>query len=135
MQDTTSVQKIWGMVTSSTLQASVFMGKNYSEFLRSITNTGKDLTMKQMSMVNDEDVISLSHAMLNVFSDSVLMSWKGESEPSIKFCLGGTVELVQKFITIQNIGHNRRKTDGIRVEYFPRIHYIAALQQSPRVHV
>ena len=24
---------------------------------------------------------------------------------------------------------------GIRVEYFPRIHHVAALQQSPRVHV
>ena len=27
--------------------------------------------------------------------------------------------MVQRFITIQNIGHNRRITDGIRVEYFP----------------
>ena len=30
---------------------------------------------------------------------------------------------------------NRRGVDGIRVEYFPSIHHIAALQQSPRVHV
>ena len=33
---------------SSTLQAPVFMGKNYLEFLHTIKNTGKDLTMKQM---------------------------------------------------------------------------------------
>ena len=33
---------------SSTLEAFVFMGKNYSENLHSIKNTGKDLTMKQM---------------------------------------------------------------------------------------
>ena len=32
---------------SSTLQASVFMGKNYSDNLHSIKNT-EDLTMKQM---------------------------------------------------------------------------------------
>ena len=35
-----------------------------------------------------------------------VMSWKGESEPDIKYCLGRTVGLV-------------RRTDGIRVEYFP----------------
>ena len=33
---------------SSTLQSSVFMGKNFLEILHSIQNTGKDLTMKQM---------------------------------------------------------------------------------------
>ena len=27
---------------------------------------------------------------------------------------------------MQNFGHNRRRTDEIRVEYFPRIHYIGA---------
>ena len=42
---------------------------------------------KQLSLVNDEEVISLSHAKVYVFSDSVL-SWKGESEPNIKYCLG-----------------------------------------------
>ena len=55
-----------------------------------------------------------------------VMSWKAESEPSIKYCSGRTVGLVQRFTTIQNFGHNRRRTDGIRVEYFPRIHHIAA---------
>ena len=75
---------------SSTLEASVFMGKNYSDNLHSIKNT-EDLTMKQKFdisekliseqmrsmecptsvgkilqgnnyLVNDEEVISLSHA-------------------------------------------------------------------------
>ena len=81
------------MFISSTLEASVFMGKNYLEILHSIKDTGKDLTMKQMfdisekliseqsdeiygistinwkdsswkylSLVGDEEVISLSHA-------------------------------------------------------------------------
>ena len=48
-----------------------------------------------------------------------VMSWKGESEPNIKFCVGTAVGLVQWFITKQNLGHNWRRTDGIRVEYFP----------------
>ena len=63
-----------------------------------------------------------------------VMSWKGESEPNIKYCLGATVGMVQRFITIQNFGHNRRRTDWIRVEYFPRIHCIGACPWSPKVH-
>ena len=103
---------IWGMFMSSTLQASVFMGKNYSENLHSIKNTGNKLTMKQMfdiseslivgqsdgifevtpiyredswkqlSLVNDEDVISLSHAKVYVFSDSVLCLGKVNQNPT-----------------------------------------------------
>ena len=78
------------------------MGKNHSENLHSIKNTGNNLTMKQMfdiseklivgqsdeiygvntinwddsswkqlSLVGDEEVISLSHAKVYLFSDSV----------------------------------------------------------------
>ena len=39
---------IWGLFKSSTSEASVFMGNEYSENLRSIKNTGNNLTMKQM---------------------------------------------------------------------------------------
>ena len=91
---------------SSTLEASVFMGKNYSENLHSIKNT-EDLTMKQMfdisekmivgqsdeifgvtpilwedskwkhfSLVSDEEVISLSYAKVYVFFRFCVMSWK-----------------------------------------------------------
>ena len=44
-QDSDKHSLIWRMFMSSTLQASVFMGKNYLEILHSIKNTGKDLTM------------------------------------------------------------------------------------------
>ena len=64
-----------------------------------------------------------------------IMPWKGKSEPTIKYCLGWQVDVVQEFTTIQNFGQNWWRTNGIRVEYFPRIHHIAALQQSPGVHV
>ena len=63
-----------------------------------------------------------------------VMPWQSESEPNIKYFLGATVELVQRIITIQNLEHNRRTTDGIRVAYFPRIHYIGACPWSPKVH-
>ena len=98
---------------SSTLEASVFLGKNYSDNLHSIKNTGKDLTpnhmfdiseklvveksdkifgvsriswenspWKQFSLVNDEGVISLWHAKVCVFSDSVLCLGKVNQNPT-----------------------------------------------------
>ena len=45
-QDSNKHSLLWGMLMSSTSEASVFMGKNYSENLHSIKKTGKDLTMK-----------------------------------------------------------------------------------------
>ena len=93
---------IWGMFMSSTLQASVFMEKNYSDNLHSMINT-EVLTLKEMfdisekliteqseeiygistinwensswkylSLVGDEEVISLMHTKVYVFSNSVL---------------------------------------------------------------
>ena len=136
-QDSNKHSLIWWMCMSSTLEASFFMGKNYSENLRSIKKTGNNLTLKQMfdiseklivgqsdeifgvtpinwedsswkhlSLVGDEEVISLSHAKVHVFSDFCVMPWKGEPESRIKYCLGRKVDLVQEFITIQNFGHN-----------------------------
>ena len=98
---------------SSTLEASVFMGKNYSDNLHSIKNTSEELTLnqifdisekliveqsdeifgvsqiswenspwKQLSLVNDEEVISLSHAKVFVFSDSVLCLGKVNQNPT-----------------------------------------------------
>ena len=89
------------------------MGKNYSDNLHSIKNTGQNLTLKQMfeiseklileqsdeifgvsqiswenspwkqlSLVNDEEVISLSHAKVYVFSGSVLCLGKVNQNPT-----------------------------------------------------
>ena len=97
---------------SSTLRASVFMVKNYSDNWHSIKNTGKDLTMEQMfdisdkliseqsdeiygvktinwedsswkylSLIGDEQVISLLHTKVYVFSDSVLCLGKMNENP------------------------------------------------------
>ena len=96
---------------SSTLQASVFIGKNYSDNLHSIKNT-EDLTMRQifdiseklmseqsdeiygvntinwedsswkhLSLVDDEEVISLLHTKVYLFSDSVLCLGKMNEDP------------------------------------------------------
>ena len=100
----------WGMIMSSTLQASVFMVNNYSDNWHSIKNT-KDLTMKQMfdisaklvseqdeiygvktidwensswkylSLIGDEQVITLQRTKVYVFSDSVLCLGKIHENP------------------------------------------------------
>ena len=48
MQDIDKRPTIWVMCMTSTLEASVFMGKNYSDNLHSIKNTKEDLTLKEM---------------------------------------------------------------------------------------
>ena len=98
---------------SSTVEASVFMGKNYSDDSHCIQNTGRNLTLKQMCeiseqlileqsdeifgvsqiswersswkqlfLVNDQEVISLFHAEVDVFSDSVLCLGKMNQNPT-----------------------------------------------------
>ena len=112
MQDIDKRFMIWVMFMSSTVEASVFMGKNYSDNLHSIKNT-EDLTMKQMFdiseqlllepsdeifvvsqiswenspwkqlyLVNDEEVTGLSHAKVYVFSDSVSCLGKMNQNPT-----------------------------------------------------
>ena len=46
MQDIDTRSILWGMFLSSTLEASVCMGKNYSENWHSIKNTGNNLSLK-----------------------------------------------------------------------------------------
>ena len=77
---------------------------------------------------------SLAHKGLRILRFCIV-SWKDEREPTIKLCMGRQIDVVQKFTKIQNFGQNWWWANGIRVEYLPRIHHIAALQQSPRVAV
>ena len=57
---------------SSTLEASVFMGKNYSDNLHSIKNTGKDLTLKQMFDISEKLIVEQSDEIFGVSQ----ISWK-----------------------------------------------------------
>ena len=54
------------MFMSSTLQASVFMGKEYSENLRSIKNTGINLTMKQTFDISEKLIAGQSDEIYGV---------------------------------------------------------------------
>ena len=77
---------------------------------------------------------SLAHIGLRILRFCIV-PWKDEREPTIKLCMGRQIDVVQKFTRIQNFGQNWWWANEIRVEYFPRIHHIAALPQSPRVTV
>ena len=47
------------------------------------------------------------------------MHWKGAPEPKVQHCMGGRIDVVQEFTTLQNFGRNWWWANGIRVEYFP----------------
>ena len=51
---------------SSTLEASVFMGKNYSDNLHSIKNTGENLTLKQMFEISEQLILEQSDEIFGV---------------------------------------------------------------------
>ena len=113
MQNIDKRSVIYRIFMSSTVEASVFMGKNYSDNLHSIKHRVENLTEKQMfdisekliteqsgeifgvtpinwedsswkqlSLVSDEEVISLSHAKVYVFSDSVVCLGKMNQNPT-----------------------------------------------------
>ena len=61
MQDIDKHSLIWGMLMKSTLEASVFMGKNYSENLHSIKKkTVKNLTLKQLFDISEKLIVGQS---------------------------------------------------------------------------
>ena len=54
------------MFMCSTLEASVFMGKNYSDNLHSIKNTGENLTLKQMFEISEQLILEQSDEIFGV---------------------------------------------------------------------
>ena len=132
---------IWEMFMSVTMESAVNMGKSYLNNCQSIANT-TDLTLQQMfekstrllseqdeisgletigwenhswkyfSLIGDERVINLQRTKVYVFSDSVL-------------CLGKILENTQSNEAWE-LRQNRRRANGIRLEYLPRIRYVAA---------
>ena len=64
------------MFSSSTLEASVIMGKkNYSENLHSIKNTGNNLTLKQMFDISEKLIVGQSDEIYGVTP----ISWEDSS--------------------------------------------------------
>ena len=79
----------------------------------------EDSSWKYLSLVGGEEVVSLSHAKVYVFSDSVLCLGKMHQNPQSNTVWEDKLTWFK----------------GEPMEYFPRIHNIAALQQSQRVPI
>ena len=88
---------------------------------------------KYLSLVNNEEVISLSHAKVHVFSDSVVCLGKVSQNPASNTVWEEQLSWFKdspQYRTLDTI-------DGEPMEFewniFP-IHHIAARRQSPRFH-
>ena len=146
---------------SSTLQAFMFMGKECSENLRSVKNTGNNLTMKQMfdkseklivgqsdeiygvSIINWVDsswkhlslIGDLSHAKVYVFSDSVFCLGKMNQNPESNSVWEDKLTWFKSSPQYRALDTTDGESREFEWNIFAGIHYIAALQQSPRVPV
>ena len=87
---------------------------------------------KQSSLVNDEEIISLSHAKIDAFSDSVLCLGQVNQNPT------SNIAWEQQLDRFKDSSYRTLDTiDGEPMEFewnFPRIHHIAARPRSPKVH-
>ena len=65
-QDIDKRSMIWWMFMSSTVEASVFIGGQYSENVRSIKNPGNNITMKQMFDISEKLIVGQSEEIYGV---------------------------------------------------------------------
>ena len=78
MEDIDKHSFIWELFSSSPLEASVFMGNNYSENLHSTKNTGQYLTMKQMFEISEQLILEQSdeiYGVGRVFMETFIFDW------------------------------------------------------------
>ena len=142
-EDSEKHSGIWGMFMFSTLQSSVFMGKNYSDNWHSIENT-KDLTMKQMFDISEKLVSEQSDEIngvktialhgstkVYVFSDSVLCLGKMNEHPRSNTAWEKRLEWFKSSLEYRTLD----RIDGGPIEFVSRIHYVAAQSRSARVTV
>ena len=99
---------------------------NQMRFMEWIQLAGKILSWKLLSLVSDEEVISLSHAKVYVFSDSVLCLGKMNQNPASKSAWEEKLSWFKSSSQYRTLDTIWWWADGIRVENFLRTHHIAA---------
>ena len=83
-----------------------FLTEQSDEIYGVTTVNWEDSSWKYLSLVGDEEVISLSHAKVYVFSDCVLCIGKMNEYPQSNSVWEEQVDVVQKFTTVQNFRQN-----------------------------
>ena len=97
MQDFDKRSMIWEMFMSSTVEASVFMGKNYSNNLHSIKITGQNLTLKQMVEIS-EQFWSVSNQLGRFSMETVISDqwWRSHQSRMQRFVFSDSVSCLGK---------------------------------------
>ena len=141
---------------ATTLNAVTFMGKNYST-MQNVVQNEENITLKQMfditaqtihnddeihcldkvvyqsnswtklSLIEDPVIIGLQSTKVYVFSDSVLCLGKVLQHPECNEAWKSRVAGVRAEKNYRDFEIVSGESSGIRVEYFPRIHIVAAL--------
>ena len=84
-------------------------------------------TWTQLSLSNDPVIISLQSTKVYVFSDSVSCLGKVLQHPECNEAWKNRVAGVRAERNYSDFEDVKRRVGGIRVEYFPRVHNVAAL--------
>ena len=95
----------------------------------------EDSSWKYLSLIGDEHVISLQRTKVHVFSDYDCVLIRYTRTPQSHAAWEQRLEWFKSSPVYRTLDRIEWWANGIRVEYFPTIHHIAALPQSPRVTV
>ena len=95
----------------------------------------EDSSWKHLSLVSDEEVISLLHTKVYVFSNSVLCFGKMCENPTSNIVWEEQLDSFEDSSQYRILDTIDGEPMELEWNIFPRIHHIAALQQSPRVLV
>ena len=87
-------------------------------------------TWTQLSLINDPVIISLQSTKVYVFPDSVLCLGKVLQHPESNKLGKTELQGVRAERNCSDFDDVKRRVDGIRVEYFPKVHIVAALWQN-----
>ena len=94
----------------------------------------EDSSWKYLPLIGDEQVISLLHTKVYVFSDSVMCLGKMNENPQSNIAWEDRLTWFKSSSEYRALDRIDGEPMEIRVEHLPRIHHIAALPQSPRVY-
>ena len=61
------------------------------------------------------------------------MPWEGSRKPPIERCMGTKIGMDKIFFKIQKLCQNRRRANGIRVEYFPGFNTLQLSEEVKRL--
>ena len=89
-----------------------------------------DFSWKHLSLIGDEEVISLSHAKVCVFSDSVLCLGKMSENPQSNTVWEDTLTWFKSSLEYRALDTIDGEPVELEWNIFLRIHHFAALQQS-----